>query len=177
MFRRRHRRRLVVGAGSDDRNFDPDDPPEAVGGGDIDAVRLTFEDGTPAMSASGGESLVLSVGCSMTEAEHRPHLLFTLRNPMGQIVFAGDSRDHGDADRHVGAGVKIAWEFCFDLPFLPTGSYPLDVFLLSDWDGASTCLDRREQATVVQVLSQHVSSGMANVAMDRVLLMVGAAAD
>jgi lipopolysaccharide transport system ATP-binding protein len=165
-----------VSAGSDDTGFDPDDPPEALGGGDIDAVRLTFEDGAPAMSASGGEELVLAVVCHMTEAAHRPYLLFTLRNPMGQIVFAGDSRDAGKAVQPAADGAEIAWEFSFSLPFLPTGSYPFDLFLLAEKDGPPICLDRRETAAVVQVLSRHVSSGMANVAMDRALLLVGAEA-
>jgi lipopolysaccharide transport system ATP-binding protein len=161
---------------SDNAGFDPDNPPATTGGGTIGAVRLAFEDGAPAVSASGGEDVVLTVTCRVADPSARPHLLFALRNPMGQIVFAGDSRDSGDAFPPPAMGEDMAWEFGFSLPFLPTGSYPFDLFLLEDRDGTTLCLDVRENAAVVQVLSRHVSSGMANIAMDRALLLVGAEA-
>lgn len=63
--------------------------------------------------------------------------------------------------------------FRFLLPHLPTGNYPIDVFLLGDGDGATVCLDRHDAAAVVQVFSTHVSSGMANVRLEHASLLVG----
>lgn len=156
--------------------FDPDEPPEAQGGADIDNATLAFADGTPALSASGGEDLVLSCSCAFHRAVASPRLVFTLRNPMGQVVFAGDSRDGAEAIADAGEDDRIDWSFSFQLPYLPTGSYPIELFLLSRTEGADVCLDRRETAFVIQMLSRHVSSGMANVAMQRVELSVGSEA-
>lgn len=95
---------------------------------------------------------------------------------MGQIVFAGDSVDSAEPVAGAGDDDRVDWSFSFQLPFLPTGSYPIELFLMARVEGRNVCLDRRETAFVIQVLSRHVSSGMANVAMERVDLAVGAEA-
>ena len=156
--------------------FDPDEPPEAEGGADIDHATLSFADGSVALSASGGEDLVLACSCAFHRSVEAPRLVFTLRNPMGQIVFAGDSVDSAEPVAGAGDDDRVDWSFSFQLPFLPTGSYPIELFLMARVEGRNVCLDRRETAFVIQVLSRHVSSGMANVAMERVDLAVGAEA-
>jgi hypothetical protein len=67
--------------------------------------------------------------------------------------------------------------FDFTLPYLPTGSYPVEAYFLSGFPEGPACHDHREIAAVVQVLSHHISSGMANLKMDRTLLLVGAGGD
>lgn len=168
---------LVLPAATDATGaFDPDEPPEAEGGADIDHATLSFADGSVALSASGGEDLVLACSCAFHRSVEVPRLVFTLRNPMGQIVFAGDSLDSGEPIPGAGDDERVDWSFSFQLPYLPTGSYPIELFLMAKVEGRDVCLDRRETAFVIQVLSRHVSSGMANVAMERVELAVGAEA-
>lgn len=154
--------------------FHPDDAPEPTDGGAIVATRLAGEDGLSFAAARGGETLKLTVTCrALLRLEH-PHVCFALRNPMGQVVFSGDSRDFPHADvAALEAGDEVEVQFRFRLPFLPTANYPIEVFFLCEEAGALSCLARVEAAVIVQMLSQHVSDGAANVAMDDVVLLVG----
>jgi lipopolysaccharide transport system ATP-binding protein len=153
--------------------FDPDDPPEPNGGGRVRHVALTGRGG-PLHAASGGEKIRLSVSFSVERARGEPRVVFAVRNPMGQIIFGGDSRDGGGGEpRGDDESTRMQCAFTLLLPHLPTGNYPIDVFLLCDDAGATVCLDRHEAAAVVQVFSTHVSSGMANVRLERALLLVG----
>jgi lipopolysaccharide transport system ATP-binding protein len=155
--------------------FDPDDPPRVDHSGEIENVTLTFEGGSPVTSAAGGEPLRLAMSCRAFSVGSQPHVVFVLRDPMGQIIFSGDSRSCGQAAAaSMGAGDVLGCEFGFVLPFLPTGSYPIEVYFLSLSSNGLACHDHREFAAVVEVLSHHVSSGMANLKMDRTLLLVGA---
>jgi lipopolysaccharide transport system ATP-binding protein len=154
--------------------FDPDDYSQTVGGGEIETVHLANVDGTHPDSLSGGEDLRLTILCRARAAFSSARMLFTLRNPMGQIVFSGHSsvggREPGGLLRP-GSGLEC--EFDFRLPYLPTGNYPLAVFFLSESNGQVQCVANQDDAVIMRVLSQHVSSGMANLRMERTELLIG----
>lgn len=154
--------------------FDPDDIPAPTGDAVIESTALTLAGGGPAAMLGGGERLRLAVACKALRPIGRPRLIFTLRNPMGQIVFSGDSGTAGgDGVAALAQGDIADFEFRFALPYLPTGSYPVDVAMLSDGPAGILCHAAAEAAAVVNVLSQHVSSGHANIRMDRTVLLVG----
>jgi len=155
----------------DGGSFDPDNPPKVSGGAAIESARLTGLDGTPMPSAAGGETVRLVVRWRAEVQLDDAFVVFVLRNPLGQVVFSGDGR-LGTVPAQAGQGAAMETAFTYQLPFLPTATYPFDVFVLSA--GGTVCHGRRDVATTLQVLSGHVSSGMANLAMDRVSLKVGA---
>jgi len=150
--------------------FDPDDAPDPIGGGRIERVELTAA-GRPLGAAGGGELVRLKLSCRAAAAMEQPSVLFALRNPMGQIVFAGDSADGATGIVRLDEGKAVDFEFSFRLPFLPTGSYPVELFLLSG--PSRRCHDRIDAGAVVRMMSWHISSGLANVGMERTLLLVG----
>ncbi|CCF18299.1 putative ABC O-antigen/lipopolysaccharide exporter, ATPase subunit [Pseudorhizobium banfieldiae] len=153
--------------------FDPNDVPPVDQQGVIDKVALQLADGSQLRSVEGGEHLSLRVACRSCAPIDLPHLIFVLRDPMGQIVFAGDSRAAGvDPINGMQPGDHIDCKFDFMLPYLPTGSYPIEVFFLSSADECIACHDHIEIAAVIEVLSNHVSSGIANLRMERTLLIV-----
>ena len=155
--------------------FDPDDAPAADGAARIETVELASGDEMPFIAARGGEIVSFSVTYRAERRLTRPHVCFTLRNPMGQVVFAGDSRDFpAAAITALDAGAMAESTFRFRLPFLPTANYPVEVFLLSEQAEGIACHAHLEAASVIQMLSRHVSDGAANIGMDHVRLLVGA---
>lgn len=154
--------------------FDPDDPPSVDGRGRIESVEVARIDGAMLHAAEGGEGVRIAVSCrALAELDHA-HVVFALRDPLGQIVFSGDSRDACAASSAMKAGEVLNCAFEFNLPYLPTGKYPIEIYFLSVASGAVACHDHAEFAAVVPVLSHHISSGMANLRMDRTLLLAGA---
>ncbi|MFU0507340.1 ABC transporter ATP-binding protein [Pseudaminobacter sp. NGMCC 1.201702] len=168
----------MLGSASFGTVFDPNDPPQVEGAGEIENVTLTFFDGSPVTSVTGGEYIRLAVSSRAFSVSSQPHLVFVLRDSMGQIIFSGDSRSCGQGSpASMDDGDVLDCEFDFILPYLPTGSYPIEVYFHSVSHGGLVCHDHREIAAVFQVLSHHISSGMANLKMDRTLLLVGTGSD
>lgn len=145
----------------DEPGFDPDDPPDVLpqpqgASAALESVHVTLAGRPLDRPMAGGEELSVSIRTRLAPSDAR--LVFTLRNPMGQIVLAGDSADWPQP-------MPEGAVFTFLLPYLPTGNYPIEVFLLKQ-DGSNTlCLDHRETAAVIEVLSHHISHGLANVRM------------
>ncbi|PSC02613.1 ABC transporter ATP-binding protein [Alsobacter soli] len=144
------------------RPFEPDDPPPPEGGGRLLAITLTAG-GRPLVEARGGERLRLAVRFAVERAGEQASVAFVLRNPRGQAVFGGRTGPAGSG------AVAGEWRCAFSvlLPHLPTGDYGIDVFLLAEGQEHPRCLDLREAAALVAVVSTHVSGGLANTAMRR----------
>lgn len=150
--------------------FDLDEPAAAAGLGAIEEV-VVSADGVPLAALEGGERIGIAVTLRADGALEAPFVLVVLRNPMGQALLACDSRDAARQPESLGAGDRARFSFAFDLPFLPTGSYPLEIHAYAG-AGEPACVERREAAAVMQVLSAHISHGMANLRMKRTLLEV-----
>ena len=150
--------------------FDLDEPAAAAGAGAIEDV-ATSADGIPLAALEGGERIAIAVTLRADAALEAPFVLAVLRNPMGQALLACDSRDAARRPERLGAGERARFAFAFDLPYLPTGSYPLEIHAYGG-AGEPGRVDRREGAAVLQVLSAHISHGMANIKMRRTLLEV-----
>lgn len=152
--------------------FDPDDPPASDNAAAIRHVLATDLDGYPLAALEGGEQIEIRIAFDALEEISRPRVVFALRNARGQIVLAGDTlREAGLPDR-IAPGAALTVRFGFRLPFVPTGSYAIDAFVLSGVENV-LCHASRETAASLQVMSRHVSGGMANVALRRADIRIG----
>lgn len=155
-------------------SFDPDDPPPSDGRGSIARCQLVLADGEQPGGFAGGEEVVLEVVFEFRVPVACPYVFFVLRNPMGQIVLAGDSRElDGGALGYADAAERVECRFRFRIPYLPTGTYPVEAFLLSGEQGSSAVHDHLEFGALVKVLSRHISHGMANVRLLNAVLATG----
>jgi lipopolysaccharide transport system ATP-binding protein len=150
--------------------FDPDAPDAPSGGGEIGAVGIHAPDGAPLAGAAGGEMVELRVGFKAARAIAKPIVVFTLRDRLAQILFGDDTR--AGAAPALEAGQRAEASFRFQLPYLASGAFALEIFL---FDG-DVLLDHRQEAAVLRIQSRHVSGGLANLAMDEVSMAVDAPA-
>lgn len=145
-----------------------DDLPDPDGSGRIVSTELLM-DGEPLQAARGGESVTLRITCDIPVPAGEAVVGFVLRDRVGQITIGADSSEFGDAGRlEPGRG---AVEFALRLPYLPSGGYSIDVALLAVSEDGVKCLARNEEAGMIEVLSRHISAGMANVALQRAELL------
>lgn len=152
--------------------FDPDDPPAPDHAAVIGHVLATDTDGYPLPPLEGGEQVGIEIGLDVLKEISRPRVVFALRNGRGQIVLAGDSLREASMPERLSPGASLSVKFGFRLPFVPSGSYAIDAFVLSGVENV-LCHAARETAASLQVLSRHVSGGMANVALRRAEIQVG----
>lgn len=164
-------RHSAPGAVSSLALFDLDEP-ETAEEGMLERVAITC-DGGPLHTLMGGERIDVSATVSAVAQLQEPFVLVVLRNPMGQIVFCCDSRSGGEPPiRCIDAGKQASVSFTFDLPYLPTGTYPLEVFLHSARGEEALCQAHHPSAAALQVLSAHISHGLANLRTDSLLEVV-----
>ena len=144
--------------------FDFDALPLTGDGGRIVSCQLLRE-GEPFYSAKGGETVVLRLIVETFGPTIRPVVGFVLRDRVGVAVLGADSAEFPDALAGSPVAGRIEVEFAFDLPFLSSGGYSIDVALLDFARGTPELLCRDGDAALIEVVSRHISGGMANVAL------------
>ncbi|MGB6118981.1 MAG: ABC transporter ATP-binding protein [Mesorhizobium sp.] len=148
--------------------FDPDNPPEPSGRAEIRRVAVSSEDGVQ-VAFAGGEMVALHVEAKAGSELDAACVIALMRNPMGQVVLAFDSRRlAGGGGLQLREDGRLEVEFRFRLPFLPTGVYAVDALVLSGRDGQDRVEAMSESAATLRVVSTHVSAGLANIRMDKV---------
>lgn len=138
--------------------------PPASGVGTLLSVAMTA-DGKPAATLAGGERVEILFRFESPGRE--PWAGFVVRNQFGEAIFGRDS--HGAGNPTSG---KTECIFAFAMPFLPTGTYALDAVLSAPGPDGSVVLDRREVALSFQMVSRHLSPGLANIAMRQARIIV-----
>lgn len=152
---------------ADAPQFDPDTLPLAgTAQGRLTGFRFETADGAPLAMATGGAELVLAsrVQADTDLAGAAVHFLF--RNRLGQVVFSGRT-----SPAHLAAGQTVASRFYFVLPYVPTGSYAVDLVLTATEGGAET-LVARHGPNLIGVQTQHISQGLANIRLQSVEMRV-----
>ncbi|WP_420409163.1 ABC transporter ATP-binding protein [Hoeflea sp.] len=143
-------------------------PDPAASAGLIDRVELGAADGPPERVYEGGELLVLTVHTDAIDLSD-VFVAILLRDGFGQIICARDTLELGD-DPASGRGEQVfGAEFEFPLPYLPSGDYGFDV-AIGRKDLPGEWLDYLEAAADLAIVSRHISDGLANVAMDEVVI-------
>lgn len=117
----------------------------------------------------GGEDVILSVYGRKLDLPGN-FIAFVVRDGFGQVIFSRDTLESAIIEnpgkqKSVNKTKNTKAEFKFVMPFLPSGSYAIDVAVIENKNKNLTCLDRQDTAVAFSILSQHISAGLANVAM------------
>ncbi|MHA6297956.1 ABC transporter ATP-binding protein [Devosia sp. CAU 1758] len=142
-----------------EHGIDFDHLPVPVGGASILSCWLESV-GEALGSASGGEEAVLAVRFRLDRSVGRPLVGFAVRDSLGETVLATESCELGLTVPTSGAQLEA--KFTFELPYLPSGTYAIDLVLFDCSGRVPQLLAREPIAQHFSVLSQHVSAGLAN---------------
>lgn len=141
--------------------FDPETLPEAPEVGTITSVEIAgTQTGTQGV-VQGGGGVDLRLAFSTTCALEAPQACFLLRNRLAQLLFGARS---AVAYGEVSEGAMGRARFRFQLPYLPSGDYLVEVLVLARVNGADHVV-MRHPPVLMPVHSVHISQGLANVAM------------
>jgi lipopolysaccharide transport system ATP-binding protein len=137
----------------------------------VESAVFHATDGAPLHVASGGEDVELRIVCRSENAIERPVIAFTVRDRLGQVLFADDTfATYRAAPPPIGPNGRFMAKFAFSLPYLANGSYVIEAFLFEGVAGDFVPLDRRQSRQILYVQSRHPSNGLVNVAMRAVSL-------
>ncbi len=116
--------------------------------------------GKPAGVLSGGETHTLEIDASGPGTGD--YAAFVLRDSLGQILAYRDSigAETGEG-AEPGRPTRVCFEFA--IPYLPSGSYAIDIAFCAPDQTPLECLDRKDLAVTFEVVSRHISAGLANV--------------
>lgn len=125
--------------------------------------------GNPAGVLSGGETLTLEIDACGPGPDD--YAAFALRDPLGQILAYRDSIGV-EAGSVAESGKPLRVRFDFMIPFLPSGAYAIDIAFCAMDQTALECLDRKDVAITFEVVSRHISAGLANVPLSEASITV-----
>jgi lipopolysaccharide transport system ATP-binding protein len=152
-------------------DFDPDAP--EIGGAAIERAGLHAADGSPLRVASGGEEVELRIDCRAERPLALPVVGFLLRDRLGQSLF-GDSTylTYRAAPRPFARDQAFRASFRFQLPYLPTGEYAMEMAIYEGTPDNHRMLARLRDAVFLPIQSAHSSAGLLNVIIRSTRLVV-----
>jgi lipopolysaccharide transport system ATP-binding protein len=152
-------------------DFDPDAP--EIGGAAIERAGLYAADGSPLKVASGGEEVELRIDCRAERPLALPVVGFLLRDRLGQSLF-GDSTylTFRAASRRFARDEAFSASFRFQLPYLPTGEYAMEMAIYEGTPENHQMLARLRDAVFLPIQSTHPSAGLLNVVIRSTTLTV-----
>jgi lipopolysaccharide transport system ATP-binding protein len=111
-------------------DFDPNAPWFGDRGASVRDIRLLDAAGRPLTETEGGEDVVLRVECQAAVDLERPIVGFYFKDKLGQELF-GDNTYHLYRERplRVPAGGQFVAEFAFEMPYLRSGDYTINIGL------------------------------------------------
>ncbi|MEQ8739760.1 MAG: ATP-binding cassette domain-containing protein [Hoeflea sp.] len=149
-------------------------PDRSASPGLIVQVELEAANGSHERIYEGGERLILSVHTEPVDLA-QVFVAILLRDGFGQIICARDTLELAGDPTPDGDAPAFGAAFEFPLPYLPSGDYGFDVAIGRD-DASGKWLDYLEAAVEFVIVSRHISDGLANVAMEEVLITATAEA-
>ncbi len=154
--------------------FDPDSTEPSAGGAKIERVAVGRADSSAIDVLEGGEEILIEAACKANRKVGDAVAGFALRDNMGQAILCEHSALAGDgAPWAVASGAAFRIGFRFRLPYLPTGTYALSLWLFDAALADGAPLDQVADGLFLSVQSHHVSGGLANVAMRATTLSIG----
>lgn len=154
-------------------DFDPDGPWFGKRGGTILNAALLDPEGRRLVALTGGEEVVLQVTAEAHTLLLQPIIGFYVKDRLGQNVF-GDNTFL--IYRHAGVqtlpGQKLVARFHFQLPFLPTGDYAVNVALANGTQADHVQHHWMDDALFFRVQSSHVVKGLVGIPMLDISLAV-----
>ncbi len=111
-------------------DFDPNAPWFGDRGASVRDIRLLDAAGRTLTEAEGGEDVVLRVECQAAVNLERPIVGFYFKDKLGQELF-GDNTYYLYRERplRVPAGGQFVAEFAFEMPYLRSGDYTINIGL------------------------------------------------
>jgi lipopolysaccharide transport system ATP-binding protein len=111
-------------------DFDPNAPWFGLRGASVRAIGLLDSAGRVLSEAEGGEAVVLRVECEAAVDLEQPIVGFYIKDRMGQELF-GDNTYliYRDRPLRVAAGGRFVAEFAFEMPYLRSGDYTINIGL------------------------------------------------
>jgi lipopolysaccharide transport system ATP-binding protein len=154
-------------------DFDPNGPWFGKRGATILGTRLLDTEGRQIPALTGGEEVVLEVTAEAHTALDRPIIGFYVKDRLGQNIF-GDNTflTYRDTGLRVLAGQKLVARFHFQLPFLPTGDFSVNVAIANGTQADHVQHHWMDDALFFRVQSSHVVKGLVGIPMLDISLAV-----
>ncbi len=150
-------------------------PTTAFGDGraKITSVMLLGPDGQRLSRMEGGENVRLRIEADAMAAIDSPIVGFFFKDRLGQQLFGTNTYLSGGGPRPpVRAGQRIRAEFAFRIPWLPVGSYTVDVALADGSHFSHVQNDWAFDALALESISSTVSAGLVGLPYHAVTLSV-----
>jgi len=154
--------------------FEPSDESSfGAGGAVITSVRLLDADRTPLSWIVGGEDVFLEVKCTANHNLFRLIVGFQFKDRLGQIIFADNSfLAYQFSTPQVDAGEKIAANFNFRMPVLPSGDYSISVAIADGEQQNHVQHQWIHDALIVRAYASSVCFGLVGIPMKKITLEV-----
>jgi len=145
--------------------FDFDsDAVSATGEATIESVDFFAEDSARVTSAEPGQALELRINCKVARKIDEVVVAFIVRNSLGRAIFSDDTaRIENGHDTAARPGELFSAKFIFHLPFLVTGEYSIEAFVLARATSSARLLARLIDSSFLSVHSRHIGGGLANI--------------
>jgi len=147
-------------------DFDPDSPWFGNRGATILDARLLSTDGHELPAVVGGEEVILEVRAEAHIDLDRPIVGFYVKDKLGQNLF-GDNTflTYARAPVPALAGEIVTAHFRFQLPYLPTGDYSVNVAIANGTQSSHVQHHWMDDARFFRVMSSHVAKGIVGIPM------------
>lgn len=147
-------------------DFDPDSPWFGKRGATILGARLLDVEGNELVSIMGGEEMVLEVRAEAHVDLERPIIGFFVKDRLGQNLFGDNTYlTYAKAPVPISGGGKMVAHFRFQLPYLPTGDYSVNVAIANGTQSDHVQHHWMDDARFFRVLSSHVAKGIVGIPM------------
>lgn len=153
--------------------FDPERAGFGDGRVDVRAVRCEDPAGRPLLQVSGGEVVRLVVEAEARAPVDSAIVGFFLKDRLGQRLFGRNTWREGEPPVAVAAGRSLRAVFEFRMPYLPRGSYTVDVAVADGTYHAHVQTVWIFDALVLESVSSTVSTGLVGIPFRAVTLDAG----
>ena len=143
------------------------------GGASIKAATLLDNAGASLSWVVGGEDVVLVIQCHANEKLQNPIIGFSLKDRLGQTVFADNTfLIYADRPVSVAAAQMLEAEFSFRMPVMPVGDYSISVAIATGTQLEHVQHHWINDALIFQVHSSSVCLGLIGVPMKEIRMTV-----
>ena len=139
-----------------------------TGAAEIRRVSVMQHDGSPVVTLSGGERLLLKIDVVAHKPLASPIVGFFVKDRLGQSLFGEHTYDYVQPPCSVARGEVIEAEFTFVLPLLPDGRYSMTVSV-ADGDSSNHVQHHwLHDALILDVQSTKSRYGLVGIEVDAV---------
>lgn len=153
--------------------FNPDQASFGTKNAEIISTRLLNVTYQPLGWLIGGENVILEIQCSLKKKVLRPIIGFTLKDRLGQNIFADNtylSYQHSPLNTEANQILVAYFEFRF--PILPSGDYSISPAIAEGTQENHVQLHWIHDAVIIKVHSSHVCHGLIGIPMKKISMTI-----